>query len=125
MAQDERRAGNKLATAWKKNDVLQEFERAVAVAPNDLNALASLAQMNAAFGHPEAAIEPIQRTLANDPRDAGWYSLLSLDLMAVGRLDEAIAQYEEAVRLLPAYAQAQHNLRRTLVAREQRRRANP
>ena len=71
-----------------------EFERTVQLAPNDLNAVASLAQMRAAFGHPEAAIEPIHQTLANDPRNAGWYGLLANDLMAVGRLDEA----EQATR---------------------------
>jgi TolB-like protein/Flp pilus assembly protein TadD len=66
-----------------------EFERAVELAPNNLDAVASLAQMRAAFGHPEAAIEPIRKTLENDPRNAGWYGLLANDLMAVGRLDEA------------------------------------
>ncbi|HST30628.1 MAG TPA: tetratricopeptide repeat protein, partial [Chthoniobacterales bacterium] len=71
-----------------------EFERAVELAPNNLDVLASLAQMRAAFGHPEAAIEPIHQTLANDPRNAGWYGLLASDLMAVGRLDEA----EQAIR---------------------------
>jgi TolB-like protein/class 3 adenylate cyclase/Flp pilus assembly protein TadD len=71
-----------------------EFERAVELAPNNLDAVASLAQMRAAFGHPEAAIEPIRKTLENDPRNAGWYGLLAGDLMAVGRLDEA----EQATR---------------------------
>ena len=71
-----------------------EFERAVELAPNNLDAVASLAQMRAAFGHPEAAIEPIRKTLENDPRNAGWYGLLASDLMAVGRLDEA----EQATR---------------------------
>src|SRR3984893_10774769 len=71
-----------------------EFERAVELAPNNLDAVASLAQMRAAFGHPEAAIEPIRKTLENDPRNAGWYGLLAGDLIAVGRLDEA----EQATR---------------------------
>ena len=42
-----------------------EFERAVELAPNNLDAVASLAQMRAAFGDPEGAIEPIRQTLAN------------------------------------------------------------
>jgi len=71
-----------------------EFKRAVQLAPNDLNAIASLAQARAALGHPEAAIEPIRKAIAADPLSANWYSLLELDLMAVGRLDEA----EAAVR---------------------------
>ena len=68
-----------------------EFERAVQLAPNDHDAIASHAQMGAALGHPEAAIEPIRRAIAADPLSANWYSLLEDDLIAVGRLDEAEA----------------------------------
>jgi TolB-like protein/Tfp pilus assembly protein PilF len=67
----------------------REFERAAQLAPNDLDIRASLAQVHASLGHPEEAIEPIRQTLAVDPRNVQWYSLLSSDLMAVGRLDEA------------------------------------
>jgi TolB-like protein/Flp pilus assembly protein TadD len=66
-----------------------ELERAVQLAPNDLNARGSLAQIRAALGRPEAAIEPLRQALTADPRNSGWYSLLALDLMALGRLDEA------------------------------------
>jgi len=76
-----------------------EFERAVQLAPNNLDAVASLAQMRAAFGHPEAAIEPIRQTLANDPRNAGWYGLLANDLMAVGRLDDAAQATRQQIDL--------------------------
>jgi TolB-like protein/Flp pilus assembly protein TadD len=76
-----------------------EFERAVQLAPNDLDLVASLAQMRATFGHPEAAIEPIRRTLANDPRNVGWYALLASDLIAVGRLDEAEQATHQQIEL--------------------------
>jgi TolB-like protein/cytochrome c-type biogenesis protein CcmH/NrfG len=76
-----------------------EFERAVQLAPNNLDAVASLAQMHAAFGHPGAAIEPIRQTLANDPRNAGWYGLLANDLMAVGRLDDAAQATRQQIDL--------------------------
>ena len=68
-----------------------EFQRALQLAPNDQNAKASLAEVRAALGHPEAAIEPIRQAIASDPLSANWYSLLVGDLMAVGRLDEAEA----------------------------------
>jgi TolB-like protein/Flp pilus assembly protein TadD len=76
-----------------------EFERAVQLAPNDLNLVASLAQMRAAFGHPEAAVEPIRQSLVTDPRNAGWYGLLAVDLMASGRLDEAEQATREQIAL--------------------------
>ena len=46
-----------------------EFERAVELAPNNLDAVASLAQMRAAFGHPEAAIEPIRQDTGKRPTE--------------------------------------------------------
>ncbi len=76
-----------------------EFERAVQLAPNDLNLVASLAQMRAAFGHPESAVEPIRQSLVTDPRGAGWYGLLAADLMASGRLDEAEQATREQIAL--------------------------
>ncbi|MFZ0918097.1 MAG: adenylate/guanylate cyclase domain-containing protein [Candidatus Udaeobacter sp.] len=76
-----------------------EFERAVQLAPNDLNLVASLAQMRAAFGYPEAAVEPIRQSLVTDPRNAGWYGLLAADLIATGRLDEAEQATREQIAL--------------------------
>jgi len=76
-----------------------EFERAVQLAPNDLNLVASLAQMRAAFGHPEAAVEPIRQALVTDPRNAGWYGLLAADLTASGHLDEAEQAVHEQIAL--------------------------
>ncbi len=76
-----------------------EFERAVQLAPNDLNLVASLAQMRAAFGNPEAAVEPIRQSLVTDPRNAGWYGLLAADLVASGRLDEAEQATREQIAL--------------------------
>jgi TolB-like protein/cytochrome c-type biogenesis protein CcmH/NrfG len=81
-----------------------EFERAVQLAPTDLNLRASLCQMQAAFGNPEGAVEPIKQTLAIDPRNAGWYGLLAIDLMAVGRLDEAEQAYKDQSTLEPTEA---------------------
>ena len=83
-----------LLLLFTDGDVLQteaEFKRAVQLAPNDPDAIASLAQVRASLGHPEAAIAPIRRAISADPLSAGWYSLLINDLMAVGRLDEAEA----------------------------------
>jgi TolB-like protein len=81
-----------------------EFERAVQLAPTDLDLKASLGQMRAAFGHPEGAIELIKQALAGDPRNAGWYGLLAIDLTAVGRLDEAEQAYRDQMALEPTEA---------------------
>jgi TolB-like protein/Tfp pilus assembly protein PilF len=84
-----------------------EFKQAVELAPNNLDLRASLAEVHASLGHPEAAIEPIRQVLAADPRSDGWYNLLAIDLMALGRLDEAERVTEEQMSLqTSAYAQA-------------------
>jgi TolB-like protein/Tfp pilus assembly protein PilF len=76
-----------------------EFKQAARLAPNDLDIRASLAEVQASLGRPEAAIEPIRQTLAADPRSNGWYSLLANDLMALGRLDEAERTTQEQIAL--------------------------
>jgi len=81
-----------------------EFERAVQLAPTDLDLRASLGQMQAAFGHPEGAIDLIEQALESDPRNAGWYGLLAIDLTAVGRLDEAEQAYRDQMALEPTEA---------------------
>jgi TolB-like protein/Tfp pilus assembly protein PilF len=79
-----------------------EFKQAVKLAPNDLDLRASLAEVQASLGRPEAAIEPIRQTLAADPRSNGWYGLLAIDLMALGRLDEAEHTTQEQIALQPS-----------------------
>jgi TolB-like protein/Flp pilus assembly protein TadD len=76
-----------------------EFKQAVKLAPNDLDLRASLAEVRASLGHPEAAIEPIRLALAADPRSDGWYNLLVDDLMAIGRLGEAERVTQEQMSL--------------------------
>ena len=85
-----------------------EFQRAVQLAPNDEQVKGPLGQMQAVFGHPELAIEPMRQTLASDSLNVGWYHLLAEDLLAVGRFDEAEQTIRKEIELQPSdCAQAQ------------------
>jgi TolB-like protein/Tfp pilus assembly protein PilF len=83
------------------NGTQAEFQRAVQLAPNDEQVKGPLGQMQAVFGHPERAIEPIRRLLASDSLNTGWYHLLAEDLLAVGRFDEAEQTMRKSIALQP------------------------
>jgi TolB-like protein/tetratricopeptide (TPR) repeat protein len=83
------------------NGTEAEFQRAVQLAPNDERVKGPLGQMQAVFGHPERAIEPMQQLLASDSLNTGWYHLLAEDLLAVGRFDEAEQTMRKSIALQP------------------------
>ena len=55
-------------------------------------------------------IEEIKAVLEKDPSDAKTHFQLGLSYMALGRHEEEIAAYLEAVRLEPDFAEAHYNL---------------
>jgi TolB-like protein/Tfp pilus assembly protein PilF len=83
------------------NGTQAEFQRAVQLAPNDQQVKGPLGQMQAVFGHPERAIEPMRQTLASDSLNTAWYHLLAEDLLAVGRFDEAEQTMRKSIELQP------------------------
>ena len=54
------------------------------------------------------------RRSGSSPTDAEAHNNLGTALEATGKLDEAIAEYREAIRLKPDYAEAHYNLGLTL-----------
>jgi tetratricopeptide (TPR) repeat protein len=61
-------------------------------------------------GQPQRAIELIGRAIAAKPRVADYHSNLAEAYRALGRLDEAVACGQEALRLQPNFAAAANNL---------------
>jgi TolB-like protein/Flp pilus assembly protein TadD len=78
-----------------------EAERALQLAPNDAAARFSLARILASLGQNRRAADLTRQALANDPRHALWYSWLSMNLAALGQLDEAKRAIETAITLQP------------------------
>ncbi|MDX6770666.1 MAG: tetratricopeptide repeat protein [Elusimicrobiota bacterium] len=83
-----------------------EYERILAVRPDDLESLRSLAAVESRSGRSAEAIALLQRALATAPQDAPTASTLGIMLTSAGRLDEAAPLLEKAVRLQPDLAQA-------------------
>src|SRR5215510_463630 len=61
-------------------------------------------------GQPQAAIEPIGRALAVNGGVPDCHYNMAFALQALGRTDEAVRHYQEAVRLKPDYTDAHTNL---------------
>ncbi len=78
-----------------------EFRRALQLAPNDGQATASLAQMQATLGHPQQALELIRQALTTDSLSASNYYGLSFFLMSLGRLDQAEQAVRKVIELQP------------------------
>jgi len=79
-----------------------EYRRALELAPNDSSARASLAEVLAALGQPQKAVELIQQAIATDALNANSYHVLATYLMPLGRLDEAEQALHQAIKLQPA-----------------------
>lgn len=66
-------------------------------------------------GQPQAAIEPIGRAIAIDGRDPECRYHIAVAFQSLGRLDEAVTEYREAIRLKRDYVDAYSNLGKALL----------
>lgn len=88
---------------WNGADA--EYRRALELAPNDAAVQFAFGNMQAILGQPARAVELTRQVLTSDPLNAIWYSYLSLDLMPLGRLDEAAQAIRKALDLQPEAAE--------------------
>ena len=74
--------------------------RAIALNPNDANAIASAAALLTFLGRPEEGIDRLREAMRLNPYHPDWYwSDLSLALYATRRYDEAIEALRRMARL--------------------------
>ena len=59
--------------------------------------------------HPERQVELLSESLALNPRDAVVYLNRGLAYDAMGDMDKALADFEQAIRLKPKMAEAYNN----------------
>lgn len=84
---------------WKEGEA--ELRKAVALAPNDGDALYQLGVALAGQGDLKQAIDLTRHALKINPLDANWYRGLAAYLMPSGRLDEARQAINKAIELEP------------------------
>ena len=78
-----------------------EFERAVQLAPEDLEAKFALGNQLASVGEVERAVELTRQVLITDPMNSRRLNWLAIYLIALGRLDEAEHAARKAIELSP------------------------
>lgn len=83
--------------AWPRAEA--EAQRAYQLAPD--REFAALAEIRAAQGHSQQAIELLRQGLPNDPLCAGCYEYLARYLPALGRFAEAVQAARKAMQLAP------------------------
>jgi len=82
----------------------EEYSRALVLVPNEVEALVSLARMQAAFGDPARAVALTRQALATDPLRANAYGWLASYLCGLNQLDEAERAIRKAIELQPGAA---------------------
>jgi Flp pilus assembly protein TadD len=104
---------NNLATALQESGRIdraeEEFRKAFALDEN-YNAAFNLAKIEFQRNKPEAALAYVVRSLRKNPKSVLSYNLQGLILEALGRLDEAAASYEAALRIVPGELYVEYNL---------------
>ncbi|MCX7586732.1 tetratricopeptide repeat protein [Phenylobacterium sp. 58.2.17] len=107
-------AGIKLSQALRQmgnyGDALQAAERALIVAPNDVEALLEVARSQIGRGQGFYAIDPARRAEKLAPRDWRIPSLLGVAYEQADRYDEALAAHRQALALAPDNPVALGNL---------------
>ena len=89
---------------------VNNFQRALALRPDDVRAGNALAVAYASLGRLDDAIATFGRLLAREPRASHLHGNLGFALLKAGRLDEARASLDEARRLEPDNLKTLENL---------------
>ncbi|HEV2454193.1 MAG TPA: tetratricopeptide repeat protein [Verrucomicrobiae bacterium] len=97
--------GNIFVRNRRLDDALVEFQKAVVMWPDDVDAHFGLATTLADLGRPDAAIAEFQKTLEINPDDAPAHENLGYGLLRIGRLADAIAEFQKALELEPESAE--------------------
>jgi tetratricopeptide (TPR) repeat protein len=112
--------GLALAGSGRFTEAVVEFRRAVQLAPGDANARHNLAAALLDHGDAAGAEAEARLAIAANPLDAGSYGLLGRALALQGKLDEAIAQFKDGLKVAPGDPAIEDDLRQVLAAKTRR-----
>jgi tetratricopeptide (TPR) repeat protein len=93
--------GTVLESMGRVEDAIAQFQRAVTVDPDHVEAHQKLGYMLYRAGRADEALSHYLRALAIEPNHAAAQCGLGITLTAVGRLDEARRAFDAAIKLAP------------------------
>ena len=96
----------------------RELEKAIELDPTFSPPTNQLAYLYKELGQYEKALQTLERYVALAPGDANPYDSMGELLLCMGKLDESIAKYQEAIRLEPKFFGARRGLTYVLTLKE-------
>ena len=102
--------GSLLTQQGRWDEALTEFQQGVVLSPANAEGLAGLGSSLLGIGRAVDAEEPLRAALLINPNMAMAHNNLGIALLRQERRDEALKEFQEAVRLAPADPNFQHNL---------------
>jgi TolB-like protein/Tfp pilus assembly protein PilF len=93
----------------------RHLEHALALDPTNLDGISAASSLAQSLGRLDQAIELDKYAIAHDPLSPTRHGSLAYDFVRSGRLDEAIASYQTALRLAPGRIGTQYNIGEALL----------
>jgi tetratricopeptide (TPR) repeat protein len=109
--------GDELLRMGRVEEANAQFQKALELAPNDMEAYWNIGYAFVRYGRLDEAISLYQKALQIRPDSAIACYNLGNALLQKGRVDEAIPQYQKAVQIKPDFALAYSSLGNALMKR--------
>ena len=94
----------------KFGDAMENYEKALKIAPTNGPALASVARLHDRQNNHAQAIEFYQKAINSSPNDAQLYSDLGMLYARIGQVEEGSKKLEQAIAIRPSEAKYHSNL---------------
>lgn len=94
----------------KFGDAMENYEKALKIAPTNGPALASVARLHDRQNNHAQAIEFYQKAITSSPNDAQLYSDLGMLYARIGQVEEGSKKLEQAIAIRPSEAKYHSNL---------------
>jgi tetratricopeptide (TPR) repeat protein len=91
-------------------EACKKYEAALEKSPDDWDLLYRFGRLTTASGQPEAAAVHLRNALKKLPRAPMVHNDLGIALQNIGRMNEAIAEYQKTLEIDPGFAMAHYNL---------------
>jgi tetratricopeptide (TPR) repeat protein len=115
--------GASLAQLGRRDEAVEQFQRAIQIKPDYIDARRNLVVALLQMNRDDAAYRQLVEIVRLDPTDAIAQLNLGINLLRQSKIEEAIGHLAESVKLMPGNLQAQYYLARALAQAGRRKEA--